>query len=265
MSEKHPSQATEPTQEQPQSQESSVFELFLAGLAIFSLFIIIALLILPSYSLEYEAIVVLDIFIALAFLADFIHDFIRAESKATYMRRGWVALLAGIPIFPGFPPILNVVRIARLIRLVQIIRRLRLKTGRQLWTDMLRKRAQGTLLGTVFVGLTLLVISSFLIVRFESGVPGSEIETVGEGFYWGFITITTVGYGDFVPVTPQGRMLAGLITMLGIIVVAVATSYVTSTFQGGSDRQEDFDKMVADMDEVKKMLQQLLDERDEMA
>ncbi|MCO5184840.1 MAG: ion transporter [Anaerolineae bacterium] len=241
-------------------QKSTLYDLFLAALAFISLLNIIALLILPHDSQEYVFISFVDIFLALAFMADFIFNFFRAKHKLEYMRWGWIALLAGIPVFPSMPPIFNLVRFARLIRLVQILHRLRMRSGRQLWTDVIRQRARGTLLGMILIGGVLLVISSFLIVRFESGAPGAEIDTVTEGFYWGLITITTVGYGDFVPVTFQGRTLAGIITILGIIIVAVATSYVTQSFQGGSSRQDDFDQMVKDVAEVKQLLQQLLEE-----
>jgi voltage-gated potassium channel len=261
MSKNHTSILSDETQDSVLAKKSIVFALFLAALALLSMLTILALLIVPSTSVEYSFISLLDFVIAMVFLADFIRDFYRAESKTAYMRWGWVALLAGIPVLPGFPPIFNIVRLARLLRLIQIMRVLRKQSGRQLWTDVIRTRAKGSLLGVMLLGFLLLVISSFLIVRFESGAPGAEIDTVGEGLYWGVITLTTVGYGDFVPVTPAGRTLAGILIFIGIMIVAVATSFVTSSFQGGDQRQTDFDQLVADVTEMKALLQQLLNEK----
>jgi voltage-gated potassium channel len=256
---------TDETQDRVLANKSVVFDLFMAGLALLSIITILALLILPPASVEYAFVTLLDLIIAFVFLGDFIRDFIRAESKTAYMRWGWIALLAGIPILPGFPPIFNIVRLARLLRLFQIMRTLRLRQGQQLWTEVIRARAKGSLLGVILLGFVVLIISSFLIVRFELGAPGAEIDTVSEGFYWGMITLTTVGYGDFVPVTANGRALAGVIVLIGILIVAVGTSYVTSSFQGGDERQADIDKLVADITEIKALVQQLLDEKEDAA
>ncbi|HZY66371.1 MAG TPA: potassium channel family protein, partial [Rubrobacteraceae bacterium] len=54
---------------------------------------------------------------------------------------------------------------------------------------------------TVFTGAGLLLV-------FERDVPDSTIQSFGDALWWAMTTITTVGYGDTYPVTPQGRGLA---------------------------------------------------------
>lgn len=241
-------------------RKSVVFELFLAGLALISLFNILALLILPAASPEYNFIILIDIAVALIFMADFLRDFFQAENKLTYMRWGWIDLLAGIPVLPGMPAFTGAVRLARLAKLTAILRDFRRRNARQLYADVLRQRAKGSLLGILLLGFSVLLVSSFLIVRFEFGAPGAEIESVSEGFYWGLITLTTVGYGDFVPVSGPGRALAGIITLLGIAIVAVGTSYITSSFQGGEKYRDEFEQMRQDIAEMKALLEEMKDE-----
>ena len=54
--------------------------------------------------------------------------------------------------------------------------------------------------------------------------------TIGSGLWWAVQTITTVGYGDIVPVSAAGRLLASLVMLLGIGFLTVITASITSSF-----------------------------------
>lgn len=66
------------------------------------------------------------------------------------------------------------------------------------------------------------------VLDMERSAPGANITTFGDGLWWSLVTVTSVGYGDFYPVTFQGRivaagpMLCG-IGMLGLVTAAVAS------------------------------------------
>lgn len=84
-------------------------------------------------------------------------------------------------------------------------------------------------------------VGGLMVLNAERGAPGAEITTVQDAVWWAFETITTVGYGDFVPVTGQGRafgvlvMFAG-ITVLGVVSASLAATLVkTGPSQGLSD------------------------------
>ena len=64
----------------------------------------------------------------------------------------------------------------------------------------------------------------------ERHAPGSNIHTFGESVWWSVVTVTTVGYGDYFPVTLGGRITAVFIMAIGILTLAVITAQVASSF-----------------------------------
>jgi voltage-gated potassium channel len=82
-----------------------------------------------------------------------------------------------------------------------------------------------------------LVLNGAVIVYlFERHAPGSNIHTLRDAVWWSFVTVTTVGYGDFYPVTAGGRITACFIMASGLLTLAVVTAQVASSFvaQGSS-------------------------------
>ena len=76
-----------------------------------------------------------------------------------------------------------------------------------------------------------LVLNGAVIVYlFERHAPGSNIHTLRDALWWSFVTVTTVGYGDFYPVTVGGRVTACLIMGTGLLTLAVVTAQVASSF-----------------------------------
>jgi voltage-gated potassium channel len=82
-----------------------------------------------------------------------------------------------------------------------------------------------------------LVLNGAIIVYlFERHAPGSNIHTLRDAVWWSFVTVTTVGYGDFYPVTTGGRITACFVMGTGLLTLAVVTAQVASSFvaQGAS-------------------------------
>ncbi|MET0736454.1 MAG: ion channel [Microbacterium sp.] len=74
----------------------------------------------------------------------------------------------------------------------------------------------------------LIWIAGLAVLEAERGAPGANIETFGDAIWWAFVTITTVGYGDYYPVTPWGRIVAVLLMCGGVAVVGVVTATLAS-------------------------------------
>ena len=59
------------------------------------------------------------------------------------------------------------------------------------------------------------MVFGYSIFVIESAQPDSQFQTVASGVYWAIVTMTTVGYGDVVPQTELGRLLASVVMLLG--------------------------------------------------
>lgn len=86
-------------------------------------------------------------------------------------------------------------------------------------------------LGRFLLAAAVFVLDGAIIVYlFERHAPGSNIHTLGDAVWWAFVTVTTVGYGDFYPVTTWGRITACFIMGTGLLTLAVVTAQVASSF-----------------------------------
>ena len=73
-----------------------------------------------------------------------------------------------------------------------------------------------------------LTVSSVLVLQFEAGAPNANIETGGEALWWALVTITTVGYGDFFPVTFLGRTTGVFVMFAGVGIIGSLASILAS-------------------------------------
>ena len=82
-----------------------------------------------------------------------------------------------------------------------------------------------------FIASALVVISgSIMIFSLESGQPDSEINSMLDAVWWTVATVTTVGYGDIVPVTELGRIVAIFYMFFGITFLAISLSVLGTRF-----------------------------------
>ncbi len=95
----------------------------------------------------------------------------------------------------------------------------------------------------------IVAVSSILIYVMEANNPGSPINTLFDALYWSVVTIFTVGYGDLVPVTKEGRWVAMAIIVAGIAVISFATSIVVSAFTEKLDAIKE-EKLVEDVSKL---------------
>lgn len=109
------------------------------------------------------------------------------------------------------------------------------------------------------LGVLLIVwVGGLMVLNAERGAAGAEITTFGDAIWWGFETITTVGYGDFVPVTRIGRILAVLIMFFGIGVLSTVTATVAASLSRRHDNQPDPKTEILDeLNELKTMVASL--------
>lgn len=193
---------------------------------ILSFYVLGALLIETFWDLPRETAKLLHYFdniICLFFLVEFTYNFFKAESKIQYMKWGWIDMLASIPMIE----FLRFGRIFQLIRLLRIV--LAFRTAQHLVSHVFNNKAKGTLTTALVLALLLIIFSSISILQVETA-PNSNILTAEDALWWAYTSITTVGYGDKYPVTPEGRMIAVVLMTFGVGLFGTFTAYLASLF-----------------------------------
>ena len=83
-----------------------------------------------------------------------------------------------------------------------------------------------------FIAVILLYISSVGIYFFENPVQPDEFSSIFDCMWWAISTMTTVGYGDIVPITVGGKIFTSFISFIGIGVVSIPTALLASSLTG---------------------------------
>jgi voltage-gated potassium channel len=141
---------------------------------------------------------------------------------------GIVDLLAVLPTYLAiiFPAgrFLIAVRVLRVLRIFRILKLARYVSEAAVLNTALRASRYKI---TVFLAtvLSVVVVVGSLMYLIEG--PAGGFTSIPQSIYWAIVTITTVGYGDLSPVTPQGKALASLLMILGYGIIAVPTGIVT--------------------------------------
>jgi voltage-gated potassium channel Kch len=202
---------------------SSPYELFIVALSMLSL-LNIGLLVLPLDDDTKGIIMVLDAIMCLVFLADFAQRLLRAPSKRTYFfrRLGWLDLLGSLPA-PGL-------RLFRIARVVHLVRDLRRKGGRRMVREISTGRAEAALFLVLLLVFINLEFATMLVLAFEQHASGADITSAGDALWWGIVTMTTVGYGDFAPVSNGGRFVGAYLMIVGVGLFGVIAAFAANIF-----------------------------------
>ena len=218
---------------------SNAYELFILLLTVLSLGIMV-LLLLPLSDATIQLLTVYDNAICVVFLIDFTLRLRRASPKRSYFfgGRGWLDLLGSVPTF-GFFRFTALLRLARLSRLARITRLMHGKNKRELVNDILTHRGEYAAFISIMAALTVLVVCSVLVLQFESQAADANITTGGDALWWALVTITTVGYGDFFPVTTAGRTTGAFVMFAGVGIIGALASILASILVPQSKTEEE--------------------------
>ena len=164
--------------------------------------------------------------ICVIFLGEFLWRFLRAPKKGEFMKWGWIDLISSIPVWNG----LLWGRSIRLLRILRMVRAFR--SLKALEKHLFRDFRRGTL-ASVGIGVLFLVLfCSIGVLAFERDTPGANIHTGNDALWWAMTTVTTVGYGDKVPVSGEGRVIGIVLMVGGVAMFSVLTALIAAQFIG---------------------------------
>ncbi|RMF18250.1 MAG: ion transporter, partial [Gammaproteobacteria bacterium] len=118
----------------------------------------------------------------------------------------------------------------RVVRLVRLFKLTRYSRSMDLLLTVLRKEAN-SLISAIAILVMLILLASAGIYAVESDDQPEAFGSIPRALWWATVTLTTVGYGDVVPASVGGRMLAMCISILGIGLAALPAGILASGFQ----------------------------------
>jgi len=209
-------------------EHGNSYNIFILVLTLFSL-AIMAVLLLPLDDDTRDLLTLYDNVICVIFLGDFAMNLAGSRPRRAYFigQRGWLDLLGSIPSV-GIFQLGALLRLARLSRLARIGKMLGGKNRKALVADVLHNRGQYATFITILAAGMVLSVASVLVLQFESGSPDANIRTGGDAIWWGIVSLTTVGYGDFFPVTFLGRLTGVSLMVAGIGIIGALASILAS-------------------------------------
>lgn len=139
-----------------------------------------------------------------------------------------IDLLSILPYYIGSLALdMRVIRIVRLFRLIRVLKIARYLKALNLIQAVVRERREQIVLSVMFI-IFLLVMVSTVMYYAEHDAQPTKFSSIPATMWWGIETLTTVGYGDMIPVTPFGRVLGGMIAILGIGLFALPAGILSS-------------------------------------
>jgi voltage-gated potassium channel len=219
---------------------SNAYNIFILVLTVISL-VIMVVMFLPLDASTIGLLQFYDNLICIIFLIDFTLNLRAAPKKSDYFikERGWLDLLGSIPSLGMGFKYSGLLRLARLSRLARITRLLRGENKKALIKDVLEHRSQYAGFITILLAIIVLTVTSVLVLQFESHSPEAKFTTGKDALWYSIVTITTVGYGDYYPVTSGGRIIAMFIMLAGVGIIGALASILASLLVGGSSAPED--------------------------
>ena len=157
------------------------------------------------------------------------HGPIKARLKFAVSPYSLIDLLAILPFYLAlFVPTadLRFLRVFRLLRLLKLTRYSPALAS--LWQVLVNERR--ALAAALLIMVILLIISSTAIYHVEHDVQPENFGSIPAAMWWAIATLTTVGYGDVVPLTGLGRAIGGLVMILGLAMFALPVGIIASGF-----------------------------------
>ena len=209
-------------------QHGNAYNIFILVLTVFSLALMV-LLLLPVDAETRQLLNVYDNAICVIFLVDFTYNITGSRPEVRLLHPparlarpdGVHPELRGLPAHRAVPP-----RAAEPARPdPEADGRPEAQRARR---DVLDNRGQYATFITILAAGMVLCVASILVLQFESRSPDANIKTGGDALWWAVVTITTVGYGDYFPVTTLGRLTGVSVMFAGVGIIGALASILAS-------------------------------------
>jgi voltage-gated potassium channel len=192
---------------------------------------------------ETKAFIIIEQITVLIFIIDYILRWITADyrikkgawSFVLYPITGW-AIIDLLSILPGLQLLgkgFKILRITRLLRTLRLLKFIRYSDKVLVLGTVIRKEKK--VLFTVLVIAIFYVFLTALIMfnaepRLNPVTGAVTFQDFFDALYWATVTLTTVGYGDMIPVTDIGRFVSMLSSLFGVAIIALPSGVITASY-----------------------------------
>ena len=162
-----------------------------------------------------------------------------------------VDLIAIAPAFLNFFVTIDL-RFLRILRLFRILKLTRYFASMRILLVVINKE-RGSFQAVIFILIIMIVTASSGIYLVENHAQPEVFESIPKAMWWAVVTLTTVGYGDVIPVTMAGKILGAIITILGVGLAALpagilATGLANELNQRREELEQHFRELLIDGD-----------------
>lgn len=213
------------------TQAGKVFDVILLWMIVISILCVVIESI-PEARMKYGSVFRnIDWFFTILFTIEYIFRIYSVRDRRKYIFGYWgiIDFLSVIPSYitllvAGYQFIL-VIRVLRLLRIFRVLRLFKFISEGILLTQALKASIYKIIVFMSFIFILVILLGTMMYV-IEHGNPG--FRSIPSSIYWAIVTITTVGFGDIVPVTYLGKLISSIIMLAGYAIIAVPTGIVTA-------------------------------------
>jgi voltage-gated potassium channel len=187
----------------------------------------------------------IDFIVCMIFIFDFSLGFLASPGKSKYFRSHWFDLVSSIPFTAVFR-LLRVIRIVRIVRLSKLLKLLRGFKAIKPITAFLTKNKLRSILVIYIIALVFVLFYCSLGFYMAEKDVNYMVKNYGDAVWWGFITVTSVGYGDVFPKTTAGRLFGMALALCGMGLFSLVTAELSSKFLKYLNTQSHEEKQTED-------------------
>ncbi len=210
---------------------------------IFMLITITASIIPLMFVEETIAFRVIEIITVSFFILDYALRWITADFKLNkggwsfvlYPFTGW-AIIDLLSILPGLSVLgqgFKIFRVTRLLRILRLFKFIRYTGKIQLLGRVIIKERE-VLLTVLGISIFYVFLTALIMFNVEPRINpvtgNTNFENFFDALYWATVTLTTVGYGDMIPVTDIGRLVSMLSSLFGVAIIALPSGVITASY-----------------------------------
>ncbi|MCC9041990.1 ion transporter [Myroides sp. M-43] len=150
-----------------------------------------------------------------------------------------IDLCAILPFYLVFVHVdLRILRLMRVFRLLRVFKITRYVSALALVVNVFKRKASELAIAA-FMLVFLLLIASTAIYYAENSYQPEAFSSIPDSMWWSVITICTVGYGDIYPITVLGKVIGGILAVIGIGFFALPTGIISSGFTEVLDERKE--------------------------